>query len=298
MLEVPLAIAAAILFALATVVQQRVASQATDDEATSAGFLFQLAKKPVFLFGIAVDALGFVCQAIALGIGRIAVVQPLLAFSIVFALPLGVRFSGQRIGRRQIYGAAAVTVGLAVFLVVGDPSGGQQDAPLSHWLVAGGVTVGLSAVLFAAALGRSPRTKATCFGLAAGILFGLSAALTKSTVDQLGDGGVVSVFTDWHVYALLAVGWASMTLSQSSLQTGELAPAISSSMAMDPIVSLVLGVVLLDESLTHNPFGLAAAILALAVMVVGIAILAVSEQPPETEGDGAGSGIAPAPAPA
>ena len=58
------------------------------------------------------------------------------------------------------------------------------------------------------------------------MLFGLSAALTKSVGDQFADGAL-TIFTDWHTYALVVVGYASMTLSQLSLQTGVLAPAVA-----------------------------------------------------------------------
>ena len=56
-----------------------------------------MATRPVWLRGIATDALGFVAQAIALTIGRLAVVQPLLVSSVVFALPLGARLTHQQV---------------------------------------------------------------------------------------------------------------------------------------------------------------------------------------------------------
>ena len=97
-----------------------------------------MAKRPVWLAGIAADALGFVAQAAALGIGRLAVVQPLLIASVVFALPLGARFSGQRIRRTDVGAAVLVVAALVAFLLIAEPSGGSDDAPLSEWLVAGG----------------------------------------------------------------------------------------------------------------------------------------------------------------
>ena len=72
--------------------------------------------------------------------------------------------------------------------------------------------------------------------MAAGILFGLSAALTKATVDQL-DEGIFHVFITWHLYALIAVGYAGMTLSQIALQTGVLAPAIATFSILDAVTS-------------------------------------------------------------
>ena len=93
---------------------------------------------PVWLAGIAADALGFVGQAVALTIGRLAVVQPLLATSMVFALPLGHRLTAQRVTRSDVGAAVLVTASLIAFLTIANPSGGRDDAPIGEWLVLGG----------------------------------------------------------------------------------------------------------------------------------------------------------------
>ena len=61
-MDVGLALAAALLFSLGTVLQAQVASQASEEEARGAGFLLQLARKPRWLAGIAADAGGFVAR--------------------------------------------------------------------------------------------------------------------------------------------------------------------------------------------------------------------------------------------
>ena len=53
-----------------------------------------------------------------------------------------------------------------------------------------------------------------------------------------------------------------MTLERSS-STGVLAPAIATSMAFDPIASVVLGVTLLEESIHESPLGVVATAFAL-----------------------------------
>ena len=272
-----LALAAALCFAAGTVLQQKVAAQASGDEAVSAGFLVRLAREPLWLAGIAVDGLGFVFQALALKVGQLAVVQPLLAATIVFALPMGAALTGKRIGRRELIGALAVTGGLALFLVTSNPSDGRDGAPLGDWLLAAAVLGPLSAALFLIGMRSQGRRRATYFGLAAGVLFGVSAALTKTTVDQLSEG-IPHVVLSWQLYALIAVGYASVSLSSASLQTGELAPAIATSMALDPITSLVLGVTLFEESLRSGAFAVAAAVVGLGVMIGGITLLAADER--------------------
>ncbi|MBD0283076.1 MAG: DMT family transporter [Thermoleophilaceae bacterium] len=276
-MDVVLALAAALCFSLGTVLQQQVAAKASEQEARRAGFLLRLARRPRWLAGIAADALGFVAQAIALAVGRLVVVQPLLATSVVFSLPLGARLGGRRVVRRDMVAALAVTAGLAVFLVVADPTGGREDATTAAWVVSFGVTAVICAALTLAARGRRPARRAGLVGAAAGMLFGLSAALTKATVERV-DEGVLEVVADWHLYALIVVGYVSMSLSQSSLQAGSLAPAVATQMSLDPVASLLLGIFAFDETVHDDAAGLIAALAAFAVMIAGIVVLAAAEQ--------------------
>jgi drug/metabolite transporter (DMT)-like permease len=273
-MDVALALAAALLFSLGTVLQQQVAATASEEEARGAGFLIRLARKPRWLAGIAADALGFVAQAAALGLGRIVVVQPLLATSVVFALPLGARLEHKPISRPEILAALAVTAGLGGFLVLADPEGGVENASATAWVVSFAVAGVLCVALVLGARGRSPVHRAALLGTAAGILFALSAALTKATVEQLDDG-VLSIFEHWQVYALVVVGYASMTISQSSLQAGALAPAVATQMALDPVTSLFLGTLAFEETIHDQTGALLAALAAFAVMIAGIAFLAL-----------------------
>lgn len=271
-MDVVLALVAALLFALGTVLQQKAGLDEPSDGASSS-LLLRMAQRPVWLGGIAADAFGFVAQAAALGIGRLAVVQPLLVSSVVFALPLGARLTGQRIKRIDV-GAAILVVGaLVAFLVIANPSGGRDDAPFGEWMIAGGACGVACGALVLLARHGSPQRRAALLGIATGILFALSAALTKVVVDELDDG-ILHVFVGWHLYALIVVGYISMTLNQLALNSGALAPAVATSMAFDPITSVVLGVTLLDESLHATALGTAVTLVALVGALIGMAILA------------------------
>ena len=280
-MDIVLALAAALCFGVGTVLQQRAAMQVPDEEAMKAGLLVRLAKQPIWLAGIAADALGFVGQAVALAIGRIVVVQPLLATAVVFALPLGARLDKRRLTRREIVGAAAVVGGVASFVVVANPTGGVDNPEVSVCIVSGAVCLALTGLLVVLSRGRPPGLKASLLGSAAGILFALSAVLTKAVADQLGDG-ILDIFTHWQVYALVAVGWVGMTLSSAALQTGALAPAAATQMSLDPVVSVALGVFAFDESLHDTFAGAAVALLGFAVMIAGLVVLSGSQSSKET----------------
>ena len=122
--------------------------------------------------------------------------------------------------------------------------------------------------------GRPPGLK--LLGSAAGILFALSAVLTKAVADQLGDG-ILEIFTHWQVYALVAVGWIGMTLSSAALQTGALAPAAATQMSLDSVVSVALGVFAFDESLHDSLVGAALALIGFALMIAGLVVLSGSQ---------------------
>ena len=271
-MDVALALAAAFFFALGLVLQEHAAAEQPAD-AVATGFLVRLARQPIWLMGLAMQGLGFVAQAIALGIGRMVVVQPLLVATIVFALPLGRLIEKRRILRSEIVGAGLVTGGLAALLVVSKPSAGKDDASLLSWAVIGGATVGIAGLLFVLASGRSPTVRATLLGTAGGILFGLAAALTKATVSLL-DEGIGAVLWDWHVYALVIVSVAAFWLEQAALQTGALAAAVATTMAFDPLSSLVFGIGIFDEALHETALGYAVSLTLLGVALAGLVILA------------------------
>jgi drug/metabolite transporter (DMT)-like permease len=289
-MDIVLALVAAFFFALGLVLGEKAAS-AQPAEAVAVGFLARLVREPIWLLGLAMQGVGFVAQAIALGIGRMVVVQPLLVASIVFALPLGRLIEKRPIQRMDMIGAALVTGGLAALLVVSKPSAGEDDASLLSWAVIGGATVAVAALLFVLARSRSSTVRAGLLGAAGGILFGLAAALTKTTVSMF-DEGVAAVLWDWHVYALVTVSVAAFWLEQAALQTGALAAAVATTMAFDPLSSLVFGTVLLDEALHESALGYAASLLFLATALVGLVILA------RAKGEDASPQAAPAPEPA
>jgi drug/metabolite transporter (DMT)-like permease len=270
--EIVLALISAVMFALGSVLQQKAGS---DGPSAGAGgpLLFRMAQRPVWLVGIAADALGFVSQAAALGIGRLDVVQPLLVTSVVFALPLGAWLGGNRVGRNEAVAAAVVVAGLGVFVALANPAGGRSGAPLGPWLITIAVCGGLCLPLLALAPREPGARRAALLGVAAGILFALSAALTKAVVDHLSDG-IPALLTHWQLYGLVIVGYASMTVNQMSLDAGSLSATMATSTSFDPIVSVVIGLTLFEETIDTGPVQGAAILLALLVALGAMMVLA------------------------
>jgi len=115
-----LALLAALCFAAGTVFQQK-GTLSTSAGGEDARFLVQILHEPVWLCGAGLQAGGWVLQGAALDRGPLIVVQAITTFSLVIALPLGVRFTDQHVGRRDVVAAIGVIVGVLVFIVSGAP---------------------------------------------------------------------------------------------------------------------------------------------------------------------------------
>ncbi|MEA2346875.1 MAG: hypothetical protein QOG62_662 [Thermoleophilaceae bacterium] len=275
-MSVLVALVAAFLFALGVVLQQRAALD-EPDEAVGPGFVLRLVKRPVWLVGITSDILGAIAQAAALGMGRLLVVQPLLASYVIFALPLGYVISHQQVSRRAILSAAAVAAGLTGFLLLSSPGGGAGDAPLTDWVVAAVAVIAACAALMTVAKRFGPARRAAFRGAAAGLTFALSAALIKQVVTVLEAQGVQAMLSDWHFYAAVAVAIATITLNQIALQAGALAPAITASVMLNAVGSVLLGYLLFNEQLEGTSTAVIGSFVCLALMFGGVLVLAGEE---------------------
>ena len=174
-----LALCAAFLFALAATLQQKGALGMGEVSLRSPASFLRLVRQTWWLLGTAALLGGYVCQAVALDHGKLAVIQPLLVTTIVFALPLGYLLTGQVVNRAEIVAAAFVVAGLAVFAVVGDAAAGNDSAPGWEWAMAIAVlAAGAGALLVAGGRGSTAQ-KAGTYGACAGLLYGLSASLWK-----------------------------------------------------------------------------------------------------------------------
>jgi drug/metabolite transporter (DMT)-like permease len=278
-----LALIAAFLFAVAATLQQKGALNLEGVSLASPMSLVRLVGQRMWLFGTAALLVGYALQAGALDRGRLAVIQPLLVTTIVFALPLGWLLTNQRVGRREVGGAAVILIGLAAFTIYGDPAGGKDNAPNDEWAIAIVVLSAICAVLLVFGRNGTPTTIAAVYGSVAGILFGLSAALTKPTVELLHEG-VGVMLSHWQCYALAVAGVLGFVLQQVSLGTGRLAPSVATVSVVNPIVGVLLGIAIFDERFSRPTWHVVVAIISLLVALGGAVLISLSSQPgPEPE---------------
>jgi len=268
------------------VVTQHIASTAGTRRSTGWQLVRYLFRSPLWLFGWVALVGAFVFQALALHVGLVSVVQPMLATELVFALVLRQVWIHQSI--RPIAWAAAVVTcaSLAVFIVAGQPGGGQSVPVSRHWATASLACCAGAGVLALMARWGSPGRRAGLFASSAAVMWALVATFIKATTDTLTQFGVAGMFTHWPLYALAAGSAVALLLQQAALHVGPLRVSQPFLVIIDPIVSIVLSVWLFDESFTADAGVLAAAAIAFAVMV-GAVVLLTQTAPATMDADAA-----------
>ncbi len=269
-----LALLAAFLFALAAALQQKGALNLPEISLRSPASLARLAGQTMWLVGTLALLAGYVFQAAALDRGRLVIIQPLLVTTVVFALPLGYFLTRQHVGRREVIGAAVIVLGLALFVLFGDPAGGRENAPGTEWAIAIAILAVLCTVLLMFGGRGSLVMKAAAYGTVAGILFGLSAALTKPTLEYL-HAGIDQLLSHWEPYVLAIAGVLGFVLQQVSLGTGRLAPSVATVSVANPVVGILLGIVLLEERLSRPAWHVFVACIGLALALVGAVVISL-----------------------
>ncbi len=272
MLAVLLALGAALAYAAASVLQQR---EAEADGGTRDGggvrLVLRLARKPVWLAGLGADGIGFGLQAAALGVGQLLVVQPVLTSGILFALPVSAWWSGRKLGRADFGWACALAIGLTVFLLLAGTDGGKDRASTTAWLVCGAIALPILVVCIAVAVRSVGTRRAVLFAFTTGVIFGLTAALTKSTVVLIGDHGF-GALREWEPYALVVLGGLGFVINQRAFQAGSLTASLPTLTVVEPVVAAIVGVTMLDETV---PTSGALEWIAVALSVVAMAVATV-----------------------
>ncbi|MCJ1676692.1 DMT family transporter [Streptomyces sp. APSN-46.1] len=248
-LPVLLALFAALSNAFATVLQRRAALTVPQSEGFRFGLILDLLRRPVWIAGILAVIAAGAGQAAALATGPLALVQPLFVLELPLALLIASLLARGRLSGALWLAVAAVVAGLGVALAAAAPEGNLKDVPPDRWIPALAGCAAAVAALAVAGLRRPPgRARAACLGAATAVCYALTAALMKSAVTRLGEGGGIGAFlTAWQTYAFAASGVCALLLLEHAMQGG---PLIASQPALtlgDATVSIALGILLYEE---------------------------------------------------
>lgn len=237
-------------------------------------FVGAMLSHPMWLGGVVCDATGLTLQIFALHFGKLTVVQPLLVSGLLFALVLRQFFEHHEITRVQMLWALLLSVCLAGFVILASSGGTRRvHEHADHWPA--GVVGGCGIVLAAACveIGRRQRhggRSAALLGIAVGTIYAALAALLKAVTDIFARSPL-DIFVSWQLYVVLIIGALGLLLNQLAFQAGPLTASLPATATVDPLLSVVVGVVVYDERISTGPGG--GVFLALLVILLGLAVI-------------------------
>jgi drug/metabolite transporter (DMT)-like permease len=271
-LAIVLGVAASLMFGVASVADQHSTKLVQQRKALSPRIFADLARHPLWLASVGGTLLGFALQVLALNYGPLALVEPLLACGLIFAVLIN-SYLRKRFDPTLLGGVVITAAGIAGFLIIANPSAGRTNVGFFTILP-------LGAGLFAALAGclavarRSATLKPLALALACGICYGVAAFLVKLVISDAG-AGIGALLTDWPIYALAVVGPLGFLLNENAFQSGTLlAPVLSIITVCDPVISVTLGWFWLGEQLSGTPAGIAGEVLSLMLMAAGVVVIA------------------------
>jgi hypothetical protein len=262
---IALGAAAAVLFALSTSLQALEARDTPHAEALRLDLLERLARRRRWLLGTAAGVGAWPLQAAALALGSVALVQPTFGFGLVMLLALGTSLLGERVGRREVAGVAAVAAAVAILGWAAPHSTGA----FTH----AGVAVVAGWVVVAALAPQALRVLRLRSGLATSIAagvgwsaVGLSTALFDEAVADRHWLGALA----WGI-GVGAASWGGLLAEMTSLQCWPATRAVPIAFALEMVAPAAVSPVI-----THHgtgPAGGVPFVLALAVACAGAALL-------------------------
>ena len=270
-----LALVAAFANAIASICQRLGVEDAPEKNGPSIGLVRHMIQRPIWLVGFAVMAGGYASQAVALHVGSLNVVQPLMVSELVILVLVLWLWYRTPLRGRDLAAAGATGLGLGLFLAFSSPRLGTREPNGVTWLVTSAVVVGVVLTFVVAGSKGSPLRRALALGAGASVGFALLAAITKSMTDRLV-AGWGPLFTSWQLYALAVLGLGSFLIMQAAFQVGPFAASQSTLILVNPFVSIVVGSVLYGESLRGGAWFLTLEVASLLVMVLGALGLSTS----------------------
>lgn len=275
-----LGLAASFLLALSAFYQQRAARnttrRGTNVVEAAWNLMATLVRDRIWLTGWLVNLAGFGTQAVALHLGSVAAVQPLLATQLLFALPMSSLERKTWPTLRDWASAGAICAGLVLLLVVVNAAPLSAEADRGRVLLAAAAVVAAIVVLvpLSARLSRSAMVLVTAG--CAGLCFAMTAVFIKLTADDLVNNGVAHTATDWVGYALAGSTLVGLVLEQAAFANGPLPWAVATKEAVNPIASYAVGILAFPVVFPDQPHRLLALAGSGVLLILGAVGLAAS----------------------
>ncbi|MEF3114098.1 DMT family transporter [Streptomyces chrestomyceticus] len=283
------ALLTAVANATGTVLQRIAARKVPPGDAFSVRLFRHLLRSPAWLGGIAVIVGAAACQALALTLGSLSLVQPILVTELPFTLLVASAVARRRLPAIGWAASVMVAAGLGLGLAAAAPHGGStEEVSAGKWVLTLLVSGGVMAACILAALPR-PRGKARAalFSSASAIGYALTATLMKAATDTFDRHGPGAFFAAWQTYAFVAAGACALFLLANAMESGPLVASQPALTLGEALVSLALGTVVYGERV-RTGWWLVLEGLGAVMVTWGVVVLPRADtEGVEGEGDGA-----------
>ncbi|MFD5557134.1 hypothetical protein ACFWIA_25250 [Streptomyces sp. NPDC127068] len=273
-----------------------------------ARLLGQVARSPLWLGGSLALAAGFGAQLVVYRTLPIAAAQGVFVSGLVLLLLLSSRLLGEKTSGRERYAIGAVLVALLLVVLSlphgADPDGAVGDgAPTATvlWVCLPTLAAGLA--LYAGAerrtrRGHQPPSTGIGYGVAVGLLYGVSSLAIKGLsgqLPQLSDrpgATLAEVFGSPYPYLLLCTGVCGLLMSQAALQRCRASLLVPVCTTVTCVYTAVLGTLAFGEALPEDPVRL---VLRIAGTLLAVSVLLALPKhdpppaPPARPGTGTGT---------
>jgi len=266
---------AALLTGVGFVLQQRAAEEVPKTHFLHLRLILELLRKPRWLAGMAAMVGGELLSAWGVGHVNLSLAEPLLTSSMLFALILAVPLSGEPLRRSEIVGALLLGAGVTVLSLAQTVQTGPvlRFGSPGYWWTAAVIAVIAAGFV---QLGRRAAgdQRAIWTGAGCGLLFGISDALTRTTVQTLDGAHILSLLTSWPAYSMAAASVIGIWLMESAFNAGPLHASLPAITAGEPIAGMALGVVVFGDKVPVSPAWLGLQAAGLAAMIIGVVVVA------------------------
>lgn len=267
------ALLAAFTFAMSAVLQQESARELPEEESLTLKMAADLVRNRSWLAGVGAMVGAYLLQAIALGFGPVAIVEPIIVTELIFAVPIAVRHAGKRPGLREWAGMALAAAGVGAFLIAAHPTGGHPNPPGPRWVYGFAPWAAIGGLLVFFARGPESPRRAGLLAAAAGVTFGLMSLLTKSMVSVLTHHGFLAMLESWQPWVLVVVGAAGFMVSQSAYQAAPLASSLPIMDTIEPVSAVAYAAYVLHEHISLSGVDLGVEAAGGIAAIVGVFLL-------------------------
>jgi drug/metabolite transporter (DMT)-like permease len=237
------AVAAAVCYGVASVLQAVAARRSTATAGVDPRVLLRLMRQVPYLGGIGLDLLGFLGSVAALHRLPLFFVQAAIASSVGVTVLLAMAFLGVRVRALETAALVGLGVGLLLLALAARPEAATSLPRAGEWAVLGGVAVVAGFGVFA---GRPDRARGgVALALGSGLAFsGVGIAARSLVVPHPG----YRLIAEPLAWAIAGYGLLATLLFAAALQRGSVTTTAALTSAVDTVVPAAVGLTCLGDT--------------------------------------------------